>query len=102
MEQRGFAIALDGPAASGKSTVGLGVARELGFRYFDTGLLYRALTRLALDRGVDPTDAAALTDLITRLDLEPRDDGHVWRAGRDITADLQTPQVDANVSTVSA
>ena len=49
MDSHAFAIALDGPAASGKSSVGQGVARELGFGYFDTGLLYRALTRLALD-----------------------------------------------------
>ena len=51
-----FVIALDGPAGSGKSTVGLGAAQALGLGYFDTGLLYRVLTWLALARGVDPAD----------------------------------------------
>ena len=55
-----FVTALDGPAASGKSSVGLGTARELGYGYFDTGLLYRVLTWLALSQGVDPSDGAAL------------------------------------------
>src|SRR5205809_41248 len=52
-----FVIALDGPAASGKSTVGLGVARASGLRYFDTGLLYRALTWLALQHQQDLASA---------------------------------------------
>jgi cytidylate kinase len=89
---RAFAIALDGPAASGKSSVGQGVARELGFDYFDTGLLYRALTRLALDRGVSPSNTAGLRALVSQLDLDITN----------IPPALHSPEVDANVSEVSA
>jgi cytidylate kinase len=97
-----FAIALDGPAASGKSTVGLGVARVLGYRYFDTGLLYRALTWLALERNVEPSDAAALLELTAQLDLDVTPDGRVRRDGLELTPMLHEPRIDAHVSTVSA
>jgi cytidylate kinase len=97
-----FAIALDGPAASGKSTVGLGVAEQLGLRYFDSGLLYRALTWLALARGIDLADADRLTDLVSELQLEADALGHVWRDGTDLTPQLHTPEVDSNVSSVAA
>jgi cytidylate kinase len=97
-----FVIALDGPAASGKSSVGLGAARRLGLRYFDTGLLYRALTWLALARGADLTDSSALTALVADLHVEVDLVGRVARDGLDITDDLQTPNVDSSVSVVSA
>jgi cytidylate kinase len=97
-----FAIALDGPAASGKSTVGLGAARELGYRYFDTGLLYRALTWLALERDAEPSDAEALLELTGRLDLDVTAKGRVWRDGIELTPLLHGPRIDAHVSTVSA
>lgn len=97
-----FVITLDGPAASGKSSVGLGAARELGFRYFDTGLLYRALTWLALDKGMDLHHAQALADLVRHLDIDVDASGRVSRDGRDITEQLQQPAVDAAVSQVSA
>jgi cytidylate kinase len=97
-----FVIALDGPAASGKSSVGLEVARQLGFTYFDTGLLYRVLTWLALDARVSPADAPALTELVDELQVEIGPTGSVLRAGTDITAELRQPRVDAAVSAVSA
>ncbi len=96
-----FVIALDGPAASGKSSVGLGAARTLGFRYFDTGLLYRALTWLALERGIDPTDMDAVTALVADLDVELGPLGRVSRDGRDISDDLHTANVDRAVSAVA-
>jgi cytidylate kinase len=95
-------ITLDGPAASGKSTVGLGAARTLGLGYFDTGLLYRALTWLALRRGVDPQDAATLARLVEELGVSIDTEGRVFRDGRDITPELRQPGVDAAVSAVSA
>jgi cytidylate kinase len=101
-------VALDGPAASGKSTVGRGVAQALGLFYFDTGLLYRALTWLALEHGVAAGDAGALVRLLDRAGLRVEHhhdgapsvlaDGH----GQDIAAGLHAPAVDANVSQVSA
>jgi cytidylate kinase len=97
-----FVIALDGPAASGKSSVGLGAARRLGVRYFDTGLLYRALTWLALARHADLTDADALTGLVRDLNVEVDPVGRVSRGGKGITEDLQAPDVDRAVSLVAA
>ncbi len=109
LPQRPFVIALDGPAASGKSTVGMGVARELGFFYLDTGLLYRALTWAALDRGVDVTDGEALARLASEINLAvgppTPDDGRqadVLADGRDISWDVRQPAVDAAVSRVAA
>jgi CMP/dCMP kinase len=97
-----FVIALDGPAASGKSTVGLGLAERLEYGYLDTGLLYRALTWLALERKLDGTDAEALVRLVKDLRLDIDAQGRVYRDGKDLTEQLQLPEVDANVSAVSA
>jgi cytidylate kinase len=97
-----FVIALDGPAAAGKSSVGLGAARRLGLGYFDTGLLYRALTWLALARGIDPSAADRLTALVAELNVDVDPIGHVFRDGRDITEQLQQPAIDAGVSAVSS
>lgn len=98
---RPFVVALDGPAASGKSSVGLGAARKLGFRYFDTGLLYRALTWLALDRGVDVADPAAVMALVADLDVDLDPVGRVSRDGRDLSDDLRSAAVDRSVSVVA-
>jgi CMP/dCMP kinase len=97
-----FVIALDGPAASGKSSVGLGAAHALGFGYFDTGLLYRALTWLALERGLGLNDADALTRLVEELHVEVDPQGRVYREGDDITDELHQSAVSAAVSAVSA
>ncbi|RIL11179.1 (d)CMP kinase [bacterium] len=100
-------IALDGPAASGKSTVGARLAGRLGMLCFDTGLLYRALTVLALRAGVSADDAAALAALAdtAAIDVVP-DPGHrlgcrVTSRGDDVTDALHGPAVDAAVSAVS-
>jgi cytidylate kinase len=97
-----FVIALDGPAAAGKSTIGLGTARALGFLYFDTGLLYRLLTWLALSENIDLADATRLAALIDELDVDIDASGRVFRHGADITDQLQQPPIDAAVSRVAA
>jgi len=97
-----FVITLDGPAAAGKSSVGLATARKLGFRYFDTGLLYRMLTWLALSLGVDPSDEHRLQQLAEQLPFDVDAHGRVFHEGTDITQQLQHPRVDAAVSAVSA
>jgi cytidylate kinase len=102
MGQAPFVISLDGPAASGKSSVGLGTAKQLGLGYFDTGLLYRVLTWLALGQGVDAGDAAGLEQLVDALDIDVDPIGRVFRADTDITDQLHQPAVDAAVSAVSA
>ena len=98
-------VALDGPASSGKSSVGAAAALELGYRFCDTGLLYRAATWLALRRGVpadgDPGDLVALVD---EIELVPDANGrlaHVTVDGSDVTADVHTPTVDEAVSAIS-
>lgn len=102
-------IAIDGPAASGKSTIGKRLADELGYLFFDTGVMYRAITWIALQRGVDVRDAGAVTRLAqeTPIDVAPasRPDGRACDVivdGRDITWEVRRPEVDANVSVVSA
>lgn len=98
-------IALDGPASSGKSSVGAAAAAALGFRFLDTGLLYRALTWLALERGLDPNDGPALAPLADEIDLGADEAGRLTRvlvAGRDVAAEIRTPRVDRAVSAVSS
>lgn len=102
-------IAIDGPAASGKSTLGLSLAKALGYLFFDTGIMYRAVTWLALKLDIDLSDEAKITALAeqTQIDIEPasKEDGRVSDvliAGEDITWETRLPQVEANVSAVSA
>ena len=102
-------IALDGPAASGKSTVGQGVADRLGYLYFDTGVMYRAVTWLALAQGVAIGDEAAVTALAqtTHINVQPatQADGRQYTVlvnGQDVTWAIREPAVGNNVSQVSA
>ncbi|MEA2623515.1 MAG: CMP/dCMP kinase [Chloroflexota bacterium] len=101
---RGLVVSLDGPGSSGKSSVGAGAARELGYRFCDTGVLYRGLTWLALERGVNPEDADALLALIPEMVVVPDETGHVRRirvGERDVTDELQSPEVEGAVSLVA-
>jgi cytidylate kinase len=102
-------IAIDGPAASGKSTLGFRLAEVLGYLYFDTGLMYRAVTWLALKQGIDVSDERAVTRLAEDVPIEVTapslEDGRACDVvvdGHDITWDIRKPEVDANVSVVSA
>lgn len=102
-------IAIDGPAASGKSTLGHKLAQALGYLYFDTGVMYRAITWLALKQEVDIDDEIAITRLarVAQIDVRPPSvaDGRAYDVildGQDITWDIRRPEVDANVSPVSA
>jgi cytidylate kinase len=102
-------IAIDGPAASGKSTLGRRLADSLGYLFFDTGVMYRAVTWLALQRGLDVRDEAAVTALAANLQIDVRPpskaDGRacdVVVEGREITWETRRPEVDANVSLVAA
>lgn len=106
---RPLRIAIDGPAASGKSTLAQRLAAHLGYAYIDTGVMYRAVTWAALQRGIPVTDEEALTRLAETLDLDilpPTEaDGRPYTVrveGEDITWALRSPEVDAAVSQVSA
>jgi len=102
-------IALDGPAASGKSTLGNKLALSLGYLFFDTGIMYRAITWIALQHDMDLKDEAAITELAQKaqIDIRPpsKDDGRacdVVIEDKDVTWDMRGGNVDANVSVVSA
>lgn len=104
-------IAIDGPAASGKSTVGYRLANALGYLYFDTGVMYRAVTWAALTRGIAITDEQAVGELAhsIAIDLLPPQPGQqdgrhatVLVDGEDVTWLLRAPEVERNVSAVSA
>ena len=99
------AIAIDGPAASGKTAVGIELARRLDYRFLDTGGMYRAVTLLALEAGIDVKDQAALTELSQRSRMEligGPSENRLVVDGRDVTSALRTQKVDSNVSRVSA
>ncbi len=102
-------IAIDGPAASGKSTLALRLARALGFLYFDTGLMYRAVTWLVLNQQVNIMDEATVTRLAQEVPIEVSassiDDGRACDVvvnGQDITWEIRKQEVESNVSAVSA
>jgi cytidylate kinase len=102
-------IAIDGPAASGKSTLGKNLAKSLGYLFFDTGVMYRAVTWMVLQRNLDVHNEAAVTTLSMeiQIDVNPpsRDDGRacdVQVDGQDITWETRRPEVEAIVSIVSA
>jgi len=102
-------IAIDGPAASGKSTVGIKLASDLGYICLDTGVMYRAVTFIALQRGISIIDESAITDLsqIIQIDVRPAsvNDGRahdVLADGQDVTWEIRLPEVNSNVSPVSA
>ena len=98
---RRIVVAIDGPSSSGKSTVGAEAARRLGYRICDTGLLYRAVAWLALDRGVEPSDTAALVPLAAEVTLVADSRGRLRRVQvdkRDVTREVTGAAVDRAVS----
>jgi cytidylate kinase len=103
------AITIDGPAAAGKSVLGEKLAQRLDYLYFDTGVMYRAITWLALQRQIDVADEVALTRLAETVRIgiaRPEvNDGRQYTVSvdaLDITWEIRRPEVDQNVSAVSA
>lgn len=102
-------IAIDGPAASGKSTVGTALAQELGFLCLDTGIMYRAVTWQALAEGLDPEDEPAITRLAQAIEIDVRPgtvpDGRAFDVlinHQDHSWDIRSPEVNQSVSLISA
>ncbi len=102
-------ITIDGPAASGKSTVGARLADRLGYLYFDTGVMYRAVTWAALERGIPVSDEKHVSKLAQELKIDvlppTRDDGRQYTVladGVDITWAIREDAVNEQVSLVSA
>lgn len=96
-------IAIDGPAASGKSTIAKLIAEKLGFIYLDTGAMYRAITFLSLRKGVI-NDVSSIIDIARNIDIKLKFENnvtHVFVDGEEITDFIRTPEVNAKVSDVS-
>jgi cytidylate kinase len=102
---RKLVVALDGPGSSGKSSVGAAAALACGYRFCDTGLLYRAVTWLAIARELSASYPHAVRGLVDEVDLAPDANGRLARVvvdGVDHTEDVRGPKVDAAVSAISA
>ncbi len=102
-------IAIDGPAASGKSTLAARLAKQLGFLYFDSGVMYRAVTWYVLQQGIDLGAEQVISELAEQIHIDVRspsqDDGReydVWIDHQDITWEIRRPEIDAHVSQISA
>ena len=94
-------IAIDGPAGAGKSTVARALAERLGFRYLDTGAMYRALTWLAMQRGLDLSGSETLADLARDEPVTFDEHGRVWIAGTDVTSSIRDTRIDRMVPVVA-
>ncbi|WP_174613617.1 (d)CMP kinase [Virgibacillus ihumii] len=104
MNKKEIAIAIDGPAAAGKSTVARIAARKLNFIYVDTGAMYRALTLKALNSQIDPNNENALFKLLGHTTIEliqGEDSQHVLLDGNDVTNDIRSDQVTNHVSYIA-
>ena len=95
-------VAIDGPAGAGKSTVARALAERLGFRYLDTGAMYRALTWLGMQRGMDLGAADELAAVARAEPVTFDDDGRVWIAGTDVTSSIRGTRIDRMVPVVAA
>jgi cytidylate kinase len=98
-------IAIDGPAAAGKSTIAKIVAEQLGYIYIDTGAMYRAITLKAINEGINMASNEEAGELLlrTQIDLEPSDNGQlVFMDGEEVTEAIRTQQVTKAVSEMSA
>jgi CMP/dCMP kinase len=94
-------VAIDGPAGAGKSTVARNLAERLGFRYLDTGAMYRALTWLAMREGLPLAEPDALGELARRNPVVFDEAGRVSIAGADVTAAIRQARIDRMVSVVA-
>lgn len=99
---RRMIVAIDGPAASGKSTVARALAARLGLSFLDTGAMYRAVTVAALERGIDPADGEACARIASELDLRFDEEGRILIDGEPGEPRIRGPEVDAHVSVVAA
>lgn len=95
-------VAIDGPAAAGKSTVAKMVAKKIGATYIDTGAMYRAVTYFALSQNIDPKDESAVVSLLSKLKLDIKEDERIFLNGTDVTKQIRSIEVNDNVSYVAS
>ncbi len=101
-KETAISVAIDGPAAAGKSTVAKKVARLLGFTYIDTGAMYRAVTYAVIKKGLDPKDERQSETLLEGLTIDLLPDGTVLCNGEDVTKVIREPLVSGNVSYIAS
>jgi len=109
MKKNGLIIAIDGPAAVGKSTMGKLIARELGFIYIDTGAIYRVITWKVLKNNININDEDMISNLVsnTSITIERtnckslNDYYHIFVDGEDVTVEIRNPRIDQNVSQIA-
>lgn len=98
-------IAIDGPAGTGKSTVAKGVAKRLGFTFFDTGAMYRSFAWMVINEQINPTDHAAVHSILPRFEYEIKTDEkgerHYFVCGHDVSKLIRTPQISTAASQVA-
>ena len=102
MEKKLVSVAIDGPAAAGKSTVAKEVARILGYTYIDTGAMYRAFTYYVIKKGYDPKDEKMSCSLIPEVHIELRPNNVVYLNGEDVSRVIREPLVSGNVSYIAS
>lgn len=103
--KRALLITIDGPAGAGKTTVSKNLARALGYRYIDTGALYRAIALAALEQNIEPDDDRALEDLCRKTHLDfivEGSESHLVLNGRDVSEEIRSPRISMLASAVSA
>ena len=96
-----YSIAIDGPSASGKSTIAKILATRLNFTYIDTGAMYRAFTLAVLNKGLDPKDEKQCDSLIGKIEIDFDANNHITLDGEDVSSRVRENDVADNVSYVS-
>ncbi|MDD3375731.1 MAG: (d)CMP kinase [Candidatus Omnitrophica bacterium] len=97
-----IAVAIDGPAAAGKSTVAKKVAEIKGFTYIDTGAMYRAFTWYCLEKGIDCQDEKACVSLIPEIHIDLKPNHIVLCNGQDVSREIREPRVSSQVSYIAS
>ncbi|MGA1795742.1 MAG: (d)CMP kinase, partial [bacterium] len=104
MKHKDLIIAIDGPSAAGKSTLGKALAERYGLMYIDTGAMYRAAALMARQDGIDWSDEEGLIDLIERKPISfcmDSDHLRVFADGREVTAAIRNPEIGSGASRIS-
>ena len=96
-----FNIAIDGPSASGKSTIAKALAKKLGYTHIDTGAMYRAVALICINEGIDLSDEVACTKRVSQLEISLKTDGDIYVDGRDVTYDIRNDEVSKAASLIS-
>ena len=96
-----FNIAIDGPSASGKSTIAKALAKRLGFTHIDTGAMYRAAALICMNEGIDLSDESACVSRVSKLNISLKTDGDIYVDSKDVSFDIRNDDVSKGASLIS-